>query len=84
MPNQCTICTCQDPVSMCEDVRCTSPYCHFFKVKYHSGFNPVSDQISAKSLLPDSLFGGCSETVLIELQTFVLHNVEVKMPVGNI
>ena len=31
-PDQCSICTCEDPVVMCEDVRCSSPNCDTKKV----------------------------------------------------
>ncbi|KAK3090989.1 hypothetical protein FSP39_016284, partial [Pinctada imbricata] len=34
LPNHCTICTCVDPVSVCEQVRCLSPNCDFRRGEY--------------------------------------------------
>ncbi|VDI42839.1 Hypothetical predicted protein [Mytilus galloprovincialis] len=33
-PNSCSICTCEDPVVMCENVRCSSPNCDSKKGEY--------------------------------------------------
>lgn len=32
LPDSCTICTCLDPVSVCENVRCLNPNCFYAKV----------------------------------------------------
>ncbi|XP_069123568.1 extracellular matrix organizing protein FRAS1-like [Argopecten irradians] len=34
LPDDCTICTCQDPITVCEQVRCTTPKCKFSKGEY--------------------------------------------------
>lgn len=32
LPDSCTICSCLDPVSVCESVRCLNPNCFYSKV----------------------------------------------------
>ncbi|XP_061195210.1 extracellular matrix organizing protein FRAS1-like [Saccostrea echinata] len=44
LPDLCTICTCLDPVSVCENVRCLNPNCFYAKGEYlqipHDGCCP--------------------------------------------
>ncbi|KAL5018410.1 hypothetical protein ScPMuIL_004132 [Solemya velum] len=45
LPEPCTICTCQDPVTVCEPIRCRDPRCNFSKGEYL--------QISADGCCPE-------------------------------
>ncbi|KAL3876627.1 hypothetical protein ACJMK2_034445 [Sinanodonta woodiana] len=44
-PNACTVCTCEDPIVLCETIRCTDPKCDFKKGEYL--------QISADGCCPE-------------------------------
>ncbi|KAL4240406.1 Extracellular matrix protein fras1 [Mactra antiquata] len=44
-PGPCTVCTCDDPIILCETIRCTDPDCDYDKGEYL--------QISADSCCPE-------------------------------